>query len=120
MIVFRSTNGQIFICSQCRKIHLEFGNFTIDFAEETQLVNFQNHLKKLDGQYYTDLNQQSAYRRKIMVPIPGSGMKMLFTLNELDEIRQLISRFLNRHKRELVQISRIEFDFNTFTPKHLN
>lgn len=120
MIAFKSTTGQIFICHQCQKIHLEFGNFTIDFIEEKQLESYYRYLLLLDGEYYTNLNEHSAYQRKIMVPVPGSGTKLLFTLNELDEIRQLIRNFLNRRQTEMIRITRIEFDFKTFTPKHLN
>lgn len=120
MIAFKTTAGQIFICSHCRKIHLEFGNFTIDFAQEKQLESYYKYLLLLDGEYYTNLNRQSGYRRKIMVPVPGGETKLLFTLNELTEIRQLIRDFLNRHQNEMVRITRIEFDFNTFTPQHLN
>ncbi len=120
MVIVKSTIGQIFICSQCRKIHLEFGNFTIDFLDEDQLNSFYKHLKQIDGQYYADINQHSAYIRKIMVPIPNSGIKVLFTLEELSEIKLLCEKFLSRNQRELVQVTRIEFDFNTLTFQHLN
>ena len=55
-----------------------------------------------------------------MVPIPNSGIKVLFTLEELSEIKLLCEKFLSRNQRELVQVTRIEFDFNTLTFQHLN
>lgn len=120
MILRNSTNGQIFICNQCQKIHLEFGNFSCDFTSESKLNNFLNHLEQLDGLYYENQNKFSAYRRKIMVPIPDTGFKMLFTSDEMNEIRSLIRTFVNRNNKELVSVTKIEFDFSTFTPKHLN
>lgn len=120
MILYCSKNGQIFICNQCRKIHLEFGNFTFDFSSRSQLKNFLEHLEQVDGSYYQELNRQSAYQRKIMIPVPEARMKLLFTLNELEEIRHLIRRFIGSAKNELISVTRIEVDFNTFTPKHLN
>lgn len=120
MILHNSKNGQIFICNQCRKIHLEFGNFTFDFSSQVHLKSFLEHLEVVDGAYYEELNRQSAYQRKIMIPVPETRMKLLFTLNELDEIRHLIRRFIGSAKNELISVTRIEVDFNTFTPKHLN
>jgi hypothetical protein len=120
MILHSSKNGQIFICNRCHKIHLEFGNFTFDFSFEVRLKNFLEHLEEVDGAYYEELNRQSTYQRKIMIPVPETRMKMLFTLNELNEIRQLIRGFIGRNVTELIRVTRIEFDFNTFTPKHLN
>ena len=120
MILHNSTTGQIFICTQCQKIHLEFGHFTIDFTSEAQLKNFLNHLEQVDGPYYEDLNKSTSYRRKVMVPIPETGLKMLFTSNELDEIRNLIRGFIGRNKKELVSVTRIEVDIRTLMLKHLN
>lgn len=120
MILRNSTTGQIFVCNQCQKIHLEFGNFTLDFNSETQLDNFLGHLEQVDGLYYENLNKSTSYRRKVMVPIPDTGLKMLFTSAELDEIRNLIRGFTSRNRKELVTITRIEVDFGTLMPKHLN
>lgn len=120
MILRSSANGQIFVCNQCQKIHLEFGNFTLDFASETPLNNFLSHLEQVDGLYYEHLNKSTSYRRKVMVPIPDTGLKILFTSGELDEIRNLIRSFTSRNSKELVTVTRIEIDFGTFTPRHLN
>ena len=120
MILRSSANGQIFVCNQCQKIHLEFGNFSYDFTSEHKLNNFFGYLEQIDGLFYENQNQASAYRRKIMVPIPDTGLKVLFTSGELYEIKHLIRDFINRNKKELISVTRIEVDFRTFTPKHLN
>lgn len=120
MILHSSANGQIFVCNQCKKIHLEFGNFSYDFTSETKLNDFLSYLEQLNGLHYEGLNKSSAYRRKVMVPIPDTSLKMLFTSGELDEIRNLIRDFINRNKKELISITRIEVDFGTFSPRHLN
>jgi hypothetical protein len=120
MIIRSSTTGQIFVCNQCRKIHLEFGNFSYDFTSETKLNDFLNHLEQIDGLYYEELNKSSGYRRKILVPIPDTEIKILFTSNELEEIRNLIRSFTGRKRKELMNITRIEVDFRTFSPQHLN
>jgi hypothetical protein len=77
-------------------------------------------LEQIDGLFYEHQNKASAYRRKIMVPIPEIGLKLLFTSGELDEIMNLIRDFTNRNRKELVSITRIEVDFRTFSPRHLN
>lgn len=119
-MIQHNTTGQIFVCNQCRKIHLEFGNFTCDFTSETKLNDFLSYLEHIDGQHYEKLNRSSGYRRKIMVPIPDTGIKMLFTSNELEEIRNLIRSYTGRKRKELINITRIEVDFRTFSPQHLN
>jgi hypothetical protein len=120
MILRSSANGQIFVCNQCQKIHLEFGTFSCDFPSEIKLNNFLGYLEQLNGLQYENLNQSSAYRRKIMVPIPDTGFKVLFTSGELDEIRSLLRAFIGRHKKELISVRKIEVDFRTFSPRHLN
>ena len=120
MIIRSSATGQIFVCNQCRKIHLEFGNFSYDFTSETTLNDFLSYLERIDGQHYEELNKTTGYCRKIMVPIPGTGIKMLFTSNELEEIRNLIKSYTGRKRKELINITRIEVDFRTFSPQHLN
>ncbi len=120
MILHSSANGQIFTCNQCQKIHLEFGNFSYDFSSEMKMNHFLSHLEQIDGLFYEHQNKVSVYRRKIMVPIPDSGLKLLFTSGELDEIKSLIRNFINRNKNELISVTRIEVDFGTFSPRHLN
>lgn len=119
-MIQHSTTGQIFVCNQCRKIHLEFGNFSYDFSSEAKLNDFLSNLEQIDGQHYEELNKSTNYRRKIIVPIPYTGIRILFTLNELDKIRNLIRSFINRKRKELINITRIEVDFRTFSPQHLN
>ncbi len=97
---YHSTNGQIFVCQQCQKIHLELSNFAIDFSSTERLELFLKFLLGIDGKLVEEINQKSVYRRKIMVQMPGSEMKMLFTLDEFDEVRNLISSFLYQKRKK--------------------
>lgn len=116
MISCNTKNGQIFICSHCQKIHLEFGNFTIDFPTLSHLKKFAQHLNDIDGQYYETRNQQTAYRRKIIIPMPGSDLKMIFTNAEIEELCSLLRSFITRQSRTIAA----KFDFSNLIQEHLN
>ena len=83
-----SIHGQIFICDTCQMIHLEFGHFSIDFNEE-KLKRFLNHLENIDGRFIEVENRLNRYRRKILVAMPHFHLKLMFTNDELREIRSL-------------------------------
>lgn len=93
---FQSANGQIFLCDKCDKVHVEFNGIGIDFANQFHLQAFYRYLKSIDGAYYEEKNREKQYRRKIVIPLPESKGKMLFTNGELMEFRQLIFSFLEK------------------------
>lgn len=93
----QTANGQIFVCPICSKIHLEFGNIAADFCRENKLRDFSQYLHALDARLITQMNQTSAYRRKVMIAFPETGMKLVLSVPKLDELKQLISSFLCRN-----------------------
>ena len=104
----QSANGQIFLCDKCDKIHVEFNGIGIDFTNQFHLQAFYRYLKSIDGEYYEKKNRNKTYRRKIIIPLPDSKGKLLFTNGELIEFRQLIFNFLGKADRfkQTLQISK--------------
>lgn len=111
MINQQSTNGQLFICNTCHKIHLEFNSIGINFEELEQLKEFHQYLLSVNGAYYDELNKGNNFRRKIQIPISGKDIKILVTYNELKELIALIGRFSDQMSFT-IQTDKICSDFS--------
>lgn len=89
-------NGKIFICENCNKIHLEFGTFGIDFIDEEQLNEMLTFLKGIKAMKLDRDADDSPYRRKIIIPFQNTNIKTLLNAEELAELCDLITSFLNQ------------------------
>lgn len=94
----QSINGQIYMCSSCSKIHLEFLSTGIDFESEKVLYDFYTFLEQIDARFYELKNIHLEYRRKVIIPFPQTAIKMLLTAEEVDDLRRLIYNYLNKRK----------------------
>lgn len=89
-----SKNGQLFICSSCRKIHLEFGNLAIDFHSNTKLKELLNFLNTVHANHFENEVLSNNSRRQILVPFTNSSIKLLLSDEEISELTNLIRAFL--------------------------
>jgi len=89
-VINSTTNGQLILCKKCGLYHLEFGNLLFDFKEET-LKRFKSYINSIDGDYYHSVNDHIANRRKIHLSTHLKGFKICLTLEELYELRNLLS-----------------------------
>ncbi len=96
----KTLHGHIFTCSRCHKIHFEFNQLSIDFANLYLLNGFKSYLDQIDqNNKYSNETQQ--YIRKIHIPFPRTNLKMVLTQNELKELIILIQTFVRRYRSEL-------------------
>lgn len=93
-IISQTSNGRVFICSNCIKIHVEFYNFLYSFNEDEYFF-FKNRIEQIDGSYYEKRNAGLSYKRKIVVPLGHRNVSMLLNLSELHELQLLISQRCN-------------------------
>lgn len=89
-----SVNGQIFKCKHCNNIHLEYMNLGIDFDSLGILSEFMVYLDSINTQYYETKNRHNKYRRKIMIPLPKTNIKMMLNSSEVAELRRLLGSYL--------------------------
>ncbi|TLX77490.1 hypothetical protein E9993_02310 [Labilibacter sediminis] len=93
----KSVNGHMFTCSKCDKIHFEFNQIGIDFSSIDILRDFYNYLVKIDGVEFETLNKKTTYQRKIHIPFPNTAIKLLLSLNDLNELITLIHKFIHKY-----------------------
>ena len=89
-----SENGRLFICSSCRKIHLEFGNLAMDFHSKTKLKELLNFLNTVHANHFENEVLSNNSRRQILVPFTNSSIKLLLSDEEINELTNLIRAFL--------------------------
>lgn len=105
-IICRSTNGQVFLCNQCKGVHLEFNNLSFNLPSK-DFHDFANYFNDLNGEHWETQNLDSIFRRKIIVPLGAKGMNMLLNKQELKELKDLLSIAVDRLK--VVSFPKIDF-----------
>lgn len=93
--VARSANGQVVYCPGCKVFHLEFGNVHLSLWIE-QLFEMWESLEKLDAAELERTNRHVPFRRKVLMPMPRTTALMVFTAGEIDELRDLLARAVER------------------------
>ncbi len=91
-----SKNGQLFICSSCRKIHLEFGNIAMDFTTTERLQELQQYLHTVNSNHFENEVLSNNYRRQIFIPFANTTIKLLLSDKEINELMGLIQAFLEQ------------------------
>ena len=93
--VATSTFGQVLYCPGCRVFHIEFGNLHLSMYIE-RVVDLWESLQTMNPAYYEEANRANLYRRKIMIPISDTTLNMLFSAEELHDLRDLLERAIDR------------------------
>ena len=100
-IINKTVNGNIFRCSECNKIHIEYKNLNFNF-NDTEYMNFANYFLELDGKYWESVNFQTSFRKKIIVPIGHKNVNILLNNTELQELKKLFSKPINSEPKILI------------------
>ena len=85
----RTDNGQIFRCSLCNKIHIEFKSINFNF-DDKEYDFFRKYINDLDGEYIEFSNSHMNLRRKIVIPVGHRNMNFLLNNTELVELKKLL------------------------------
>ena len=86
----KTENGKVFKCSNCDAIHIEYKNLNFNFSEK-QYKHFVKTILDLDGDELEYKNQNSQYRRKIILKIGHENVNILLDNGELQELKKLLS-----------------------------
>ncbi len=112
-ILNKSTNGKVYICSSCDKVHIEFNNLLFSFDKE-EYKYFRNCLIQVNGIHYEKVNRGLSYERKIIVPVGHKNVTMLLNNSELTELKQLLSRSLNQIEHNIfISVSEIGLELSS-------
>ena len=112
-IIIRQTDqGKVFKCSKCNFIHVEFKNLNFNF-NTAQYEHFANYIQNLDGSEWENINRDSNYSRKIMIPIGHQNFNIILNADELIEFNNLlnIQQVYNGYKKH---IKTSQFDFYVY------
>jgi hypothetical protein len=109
-ILNKCTNGKVFKCGSCNKIHIEYKNIALNFSNE-EYNQFARYFRNLDGQYWEQVNYNSEYKRKIIVPIGHKNLNILLNNNELIELKQLLYNNKNINTYPIIRSSEINKSF---------
>lgn len=111
IIIQQTVNGKVFKCSKCNLIHVEFKNLNFNFTL-AQYEHFADYILKLDGSEWEDINRDSSYLRKIMIPIGHQNFNIMFNNEELKEFNNLLNKQqLNTPYRKHYKNSKFDFYF---------
>jgi len=107
-IINRTQNGQVFRCSKCKAIHIEYKNLNFNFTDR-QFSEFAEYINSLDGEKWEEINQNSQFKRKIIIPTGNQIFRVLLSNEELNELKKLF--FIKEKPFEKYKL--INFNFKT-------
>ncbi len=85
----RTVNGNVFRCSKCNLIHIEFKNINFNFTD-SQFSHFAEYLNNIDGAEWENKNRNTNFTRKILIPIGYQNINILLNNEELTEFKCLL------------------------------
>ncbi len=88
--IYSTDKGQVIRRIPDNDIIIEFGNLSWKLSI-LQLKMLKSFAKKIDGDYYEKINQNSFYRRKIRMPIHDTNLSIVLSANELEDFKKLLS-----------------------------
>lgn len=115
----KTVHGHIFICDKCKKIHFEFNQIGINFSSINILNNFYTNLLSIDGEAFENINMSIDYIRKIHIPFPNTSIKMLLSLQDLEELKILLATFIQEYNKQEKEYKIIK-ELSRMSIKHLN
>jgi len=88
--IYSTDKGQVVRSVPDNDIIIEFGNLSwkLSLLQFSMLKKF---VLSIDGEYYENLNENSFYRRKIRIPIKGTNLSILLSLEDLEDLKKLFS-----------------------------
>ncbi len=111
-VLSSSVNGKIFKCHTCNKIHIEYKNLNFAFSENEYFF-FKDYFLKLKPEKWERINQNTIYKRKIMVPIGHRNFTIMFHSNEIYEIKELFGNHKTKSNySEMIALNSIEADLS--------
>ncbi len=107
-------NGQVFKCSKCNRIHIEFKNLNFNFSEK-QFAHFASYLSEINPDEREKDNAHLIYKRKIIIPIGNKQVNIMLNKAELIELKQLFSNiFPESEIKPFENIKVMDFKFTQF------
>ena len=111
-LINRTRNGQVFMCSTCKKIHIEFKNLNFNFTEE-QYDEFSAYIQDLNGSVWERHNSHSHFHRKIIIPINHDCFRVLLDQTELIELKSLLQP-TDKPQKDIELIKTKDFEFVSY------
>ena len=78
-ILSETVNGQVFLCNQCNKLHIEYGNFSAIFCRHA-FFQFLEAVEGIEEAYYEKINRHTGAKRKIIIPMADGPCCFVFIL----------------------------------------
>lgn len=108
MIYNRTSNGSLFKCDDCNSIHLEFNNLNINFSNSTKYEEFARFLHQLNADEWVEINKNTPYQRKIMIPLGTGNLNFILHAGELEDLKRLCIKNL---EPDIIQFKELLIDY---------
>ncbi|MFV0565920.1 MAG: DUF6686 family protein [Flavobacteriaceae bacterium] len=102
-ILAKSNRGELSICLSCNIYHLEFNNLYFEFSTE-EFVHFKTYILSVDCMYWECAYAETCFKRKIPIPSVQKNLILLFSRQEIEELKALVMEKDDNHYLELDDI----------------
>ncbi len=91
MQIIRVTlNGKVYKCPSCSKYHIEYKNLNFNLLPE-EYSKVVKYFEGFKGEMWEELNSDSIFQRKIVIPTGNRKLNILINSFELKELKKLFS-----------------------------
>lgn len=107
-IISKTANGQVFKCSKCKKIHVEYKNLNFNFTDQ-EYQKFAQYICDIDGKEWETCNRNTIFKRKILIPVGSGYFYAIFNNEELNEFKRLLIPQRKKSNKKTIIIRKLEF-----------
>ncbi len=111
-ILNQTLHGKILKCKGCKVFHIEFNNLNFNFKKD-EYDFFKDAILSIDGEKWERVNKNCSYHRKIMVPIGHKSFNILLNIEELQELKQLLTGINSKFPNNLREYKVCNLNFIT-------
>ena len=85
--LYKSAHGYMMRCNKCRHIHIAFGNAILTLSGD----QFSDFAKSIDGTFGLRRHDLDRQTKQIYVPTPSSAVVLLYSIDELELLNELLN-----------------------------
>ena len=100
-------SGELSFCENCKIYHLEFNNLYFVFNDK-EFDYFKDYISDLDCQYWECKYAKTAFKKKIPVPSMQENLVLMFSRQEVEELRFLANC---KRKSNFIKVDDIDYKF---------
>ncbi|WP_299101506.1 DUF6686 family protein [uncultured Winogradskyella sp.] len=110
-VLSKVNGGELLFCKDCKLYHLAFNNLFFAINED-ELERLKHYMNNIDPEYWEQKYNSCSVRRKIPLPSTQENLVIMFSRQELTEIRTLLNYKMYKENNSIEFLNVDDIDYN--------